>query len=210
MLFIVQLLPLLSAAASARDRTYIPRVINVFGAGKESSDMLLEDLPLEKPGSFSLSNWVKNVATMTTLAMRKLAEEPANRGVIMIHHFPGTVGTDLLTRKDSVQSSVLDNWLGRTLWTVAVKAVKLSATAPEEAGAKCLHLSTSAAHGGRGVPRTDGLDPVLTVSGTAAGSLYCVNENLEATQNNQVLLDLEKRQATDKVWTWTRKVFART
>ncbi|KAH6971367.1 hypothetical protein BKA56DRAFT_495030 [Ilyonectria sp. MPI-CAGE-AT-0026] len=206
MLFVSQLLPLLSAAAADPSTTYVPRVINIFGAGQETSSIFLEDLALKGPGRFGLMNYMKHAPTMTTLTMRKLAEDPANRGVVLIHHFPGPVGTDLLRNRDSRTGGWLGNWLGNMVFAIIATLSKLFTTTVDEAGEKCLYMSTSARYGGKGVPQNDGQGGALTLNRTLDGSLFCVNQNLEPIWLDKVLVELQGLNAPEAVWRWTENV----
>ncbi|KAF5646497.1 short-chain dehydrogenase [Fusarium tjaetaba] len=206
MLIITQLLPLLSAAAADPSRTYTPRVVNICAAGRESSDIFLDDLALKAPGHFGLVSYLKHVGTMTTLTMRKLAEDPANKDIVMIHHFPGGVGTDLMKNRDSRAGGWLDNWVGTVLMGIAARVLKLLSTTAEQAGERCLYLSTSAAYGGKGVLPNDSQESVLTLSRTPSGSLFSIGETLEPAWNDKVLDELQNKQAPEIVWRWTEGI----
>ncbi|KAH7244506.1 uncharacterized protein BKA55DRAFT_541400 [Fusarium redolens] len=179
MLTITQLLPLLSAAAADPSRTYGPHIVNISDAGKESSDIFLDDLALKAPGHFGFVNYLIHTATMTTLTMRRLAEDPRNKDVVLIHHFPGAVGTDIMRNRDSRAGSWLDNWIVTMLMSIIARIMKLLSTIVDQAGEKCLYLSTSAAYGGKGVPLNDGQKGVLTLNRTPSGSLFSINEKPE-------------------------------
>ncbi|KAH7163781.1 hypothetical protein DER46DRAFT_575129 [Fusarium sp. MPI-SDFR-AT-0072] len=101
MLIMTHLLPLLSTAAADSFCTYAPRIVTIYGAGKESSDTFLDNLALKTSGHFGFVNYLKHNATMTTLTMRKLAGDPANKDIILIHYLPGAVGADIIRNRES-------------------------------------------------------------------------------------------------------------
>ncbi|KAG5754857.1 hypothetical protein H9Q69_004543 [Fusarium xylarioides] len=206
MLIITHLLPLLSAAAADPSNAYGPRVVNISGAGKESSKIFLDDLALKAPGHFGFVNYLIHTATMTTLTMRRLAEDPANKDVVLIHHFPGAVGTDIMKNRDSRAGSWLDSWIGTVIMSIVAKLMKLLSTTVEQAGEKCLYLSTSAAYGGKGVPLSEGQERALTLNRKPSGSLFSINEKLEPIWNDKVLGELEDKHAPEVVWRWTEDV----
>jgi len=87
MRFIVNLLPLLSAASSAGQPS---RVHSALSAGKEG-EIFLDDLPLKN--HYSLKNCATQATTMTTLAFDQLAS--SNPDINFIHTSPGIVRTNI-------------------------------------------------------------------------------------------------------------------
>ncbi|KAK0631034.1 hypothetical protein B0T17DRAFT_590338 [Bombardia bombarda] len=82
------LLPLLNAAAS-------PRVVTVLAGGKEAP-LNEADLDLCEPGNWSFWNAARQAATMSTLALERVARE--NPRVSVVHWYPGPVKTPSLVK----------------------------------------------------------------------------------------------------------------
>jgi hypothetical protein len=139
-----------------------PRVVNVLTAGKESTDLFLDDLTLKEPSRFNIPNFATHAATSVTLTLKRIAEAPENKDIISIHSHPGVVGTDLFMK----------SWAGKfdpSKATVppAGDFVKLT---PEEAGERCIYLATSAEFGGNGVLVQNGRHTAKTLAHGARAS----------------------------------------
>jgi hypothetical protein len=130
--FILRLLPKLQAAAESGPEQYSPRVISILAAGSESLDLFLKDLSLKELEHFNIPTYARHVATMVTLSMKHLAEQPGNEKIVFIHAHPGRVSTDL------VRKSWGDRWNGAVPPTPAPSAGTLSQWTPDEAGEKAL------------------------------------------------------------------------
>jgi hypothetical protein len=188
-LFMMQLLPLLS-------KSLLGRIVTVFAGGMESSNIKLDDLNLEKPGNFSPIQSQRQMASMLSLCMERLAESHAN--VTFIHAYPGAINTGNLTR----------GWGDRTVMRTVTAAVStpligLFGYSLKEAGERTLYLLTSAKYGGRGLPIGSTEKPGLTSRGGPAGGLFLVNHKCETTANKAVVY--LRAEAMGVVWSATMK-----
>ncbi|KAJ1713256.1 short-chain dehydrogenase [Aspergillus flavus] len=204
--FIRRLLPLLQARASARRATsgslssFRPRIINVLAAGVETTDLFLDDLQLKEPGHFSVPSYARHVATMTSVSLKRLAEEAENDGVVIIHHHPGLVSTELFRK------SWGDQWDAKKQHSGPPAPPDMERSTPAEAGERSLYVMTSAKYGGSGVPIGEGQATGLTVQKTRDGSLLCVGDKLETLNVGDVLDSLENDGAADKIWDLTNQL----
>ncbi|KAH8589547.1 hypothetical protein B0O99DRAFT_523037 [Bisporella sp. PMI_857] len=192
-IFIRRLLPLLRAAVSPGADSYSPRIVNILGTGTETADLFLHDLTLKEPGHFSVSSYIAHCGTMTSSCLKRIAEEPENQDVIIIHNHPGLVSTEIFKK----------SWGGKLDEDAAGESLHipedLTRITPQEAGERSLYVITSAKYGGNGVPMSEGQKGGLSVKGTTRGSLLCVGDKLETLQLD--LLDsLEKSGAADVIW----------
>ncbi|OJJ78139.1 hypothetical protein ASPBRDRAFT_112184 [Aspergillus brasiliensis CBS 101740] len=204
--FIRRLLPLLQARAAARRATpgssssYRPRIVNVLAAGVETTDLFIDDLELKEPGHFSIPTYAKHVATMTSVGLKRLAEQADNHDVVIIHHHPGLVSTEL------VKKSWGDQWDEKKQHGGPPAPSDMERTTPAEAGERSLYVMTSAKYGGSGVPIVEGQETGLTVQKTKDASLLCVGDKLETLDVSNVLGSLEKDGVADKIWGLTNKL----
>ncbi|GLA53950.1 hypothetical protein CBS147343_3361 [Aspergillus niger] len=204
--FIRRLLPLLQARAAARRATtgslssYRPRIVNVLAAGVETTDLFLDDLQLKEPGHFSIPSYAKHVATMTSVSLKRLAEQAENENVVIIHHHPGLVSTELLRK------SWGDQWDENKQHGGPPAPLDMEQSTPMEAGERSLYIMTSAKYGGYGVPIGEEQETGLTVQKTRDGSLLCVGDKLETLNVGDVLDSLERNGAADKVWSLTNEL----
>ncbi|KAL3440307.1 hypothetical protein BJX65DRAFT_300577 [Aspergillus insuetus] len=202
LVFIRGLLPLVRARAAARRATqgslasFRPRVVNVLAGGAESADVFLDDLQLKEPGHFSIPIYARHVATMTSVSLRRLAEQPENKDIVIIHHHPGLVSTDLLKK------SWGDQW-GSSKQAGPPARADMERSTPAEAGERSLYIMTSAKYGGDGVPIGHGQVAGLTVQGKSDGSLLCVSDKLETLDISGVLDSLAEGRAADTIWNYT-------
>jgi hypothetical protein len=191
-LFIQHLLPLLKASTTQG------RVVSVLAGGTETTNMDLDNLNFEKPGSFS---WIKcrfYTVNMLSMAMERLAED--NKDVTFIHAYPGLVNTGNLNR----------GWRGRWLFQLFMNIVLapfflLWSYTIEQSRERMLFLVTSAKYGGHGVPLQDGVPTGLTTLGEEAGSLFLVKHNCATTANEKTLTTLRK-EAKGRIWATTTEV----
>ncbi|KAF5598561.1 short-chain dehydrogenase [Fusarium pseudocircinatum] len=188
----MQFLPQLREAAKSFGS---PRVVNVLAAGKESTDLFLDDLTLKEPGRFDIANYAAHAATSVTLTLKRISEAPENKEIIFIHSHPGIVSTDLFMK----------SWAGKFDQSKATAPpagdfVKLT---PEEAGERCVYLVTSAEFGGDGVPVQNGRHAAQTLAHGARGSLFSINDKFEIMEQDNLLADLEKMGAPQKIWDHT-------
>ncbi|EXM12545.1 hypothetical protein FoTM2_009128 [Fusarium oxysporum f. sp. vasinfectum] len=200
--FILRLLPRLQAAAKSGPEQYSPRIISILAAGNESLDLFLNDLSLKEPGHFSVPIYARHVATMVTLSMKHLAEQPGNEKIVFIQAHPGRVSTDL------VRKSWGDRWDGAVPPAATPSARPLSQWTPEEAGEKALYLMTSAEYGGKGVNVTEGRSAGLTVTHQIGESLFSVNDVMKNLQQDTLLADLEAMGAQNAIWDYSVKTLA--
>lgn len=204
--FIRRLLPLLQARASAWCATsgslssFRPRIINVLAAGVETTDLFFDDLQLEEPGHFSVLSYARHVATMTSVSLKRLAEQAENEGVVIIHHHPGLVSTELFRK------SWGDQWDEKKQHSGPPAPRDMERSTPTEAGERSLYVMASAKYGGYGVPIGEGQATGLTVQKTRDGSLLCVGDKLETLNVGDVLDSLENDGAADKIWDLTNQL----
>ncbi|KAL5622496.1 hypothetical protein FOBRF1_001746 [Fusarium oxysporum] len=125
---------------------------------------------------------------------------------LLPHHFPGTVGTDMMRNRESRAGSWLYNWIGNTVMSIIARLMKLLSTTVQQASERCLYLSTGAEYGGRGVPLKDGQERALKSNRTTSGSLFSIDERLEPIWNDKVLGELQEKQAPEIVWRWTEGI----
>ncbi|KAK2680449.1 Short-chain dehydrogenase/reductase SDR [Fusarium oxysporum f. sp. vasinfectum] len=184
--FILRLLPRLQAAAKSGPEQYSPRIISILAAGNESLDLFLNDLSLKEPGHFSVPIYARHVATMVTLSMKHLAEQPGNEKIVA-----GATGGD-----------------GAVPPAATPSARPLSQWTPEEAGEKALYLMTSAEYGGKGVNVTEGRSAGLTVTHQIGESLFSVNDVMKNLQQDTLLADLEAMGAQNAIWDYSVKTLA--
>jgi hypothetical protein len=192
----------LQAAAKSGPEQYSPRVISILAAGSESLDLFLKDLSLKELEHFNIPTYARHVATMVTLSMKHLAEQPGNEKVVFIHAHPGRVSTDL------VRKSWDDRWNGVVPPTPAPSPGTLSQWTPEEAGEKALYLMTSAEYGGKGVDVPEERSPGLTVTHQIGGSLFSVNDVMKDLQQDALLAGLEAMGAPKAIWDYSVKTLA--
>ncbi|KAI1742432.1 hypothetical protein F4680DRAFT_445995 [Xylaria scruposa] len=190
MLFILQLLPILSKAEA-------PRVVSVLGGGLERETSInLDDLDLKKPGNFSGMNAQVQYVAMNTTSLDKLASD--NPEVTFVHSWPGWVSTG------NVRRGVLENsiwgWFVRLLLDPIIGLVAMR---DDESGQRHLFQSTSAAFGGRGVPWQG--KPGQNSLEQQANGLFLVNYKCDCTPNAKVLPVLREK-ALKKVWDHTHEV----
>ncbi|KAJ9373881.1 hypothetical protein DTO282E5_1237 [Paecilomyces variotii] len=194
-IFIRRLLPLLRAAVNHGAPNFSPRIVNVLGTGVETANLYLDDLTLSGPGHFNVASYVSHVATMTSVSLKRLAEQPENKNVVILHHHPGFVSTDLLKK------SWGDQWDEGKRNMGARAPADTTFSTPEEAGERSLYVITSAKYGGSGVPLREGQGVGLTVKGTGNGSLFCVGDKLETLKLGDLLDSLEDNGSADLIWT---------
>ncbi|KAH8671550.1 hypothetical protein BX600DRAFT_510217 [Xylariales sp. PMI_506] len=182
-LLMIELMPLLNASSNN------PRIITILAAGNEYSSIHLDDLDFRQPGHYSLVSYSRSIATYTTLCMARLAQE--NPGVVMIHHYPGGVNTDLFKKRYG------DKWF----WFLMSAMLSLVGISPEDAAEKVVYMSTSAKYGGRGVPLGAKAHPALNMAKTTkAGTLFLVRDKLQEVQIDEVMAELNKMDAGNIVW----------
>ena len=182
-LMMIELLPLLNASSNN------PRVLNILAAGRESSDIYLDDIDLKKPGRFSLSTSARSTTTYTTLSMSNLAQE--NPRVVLINHYPGGVNTGLFKKAFG----------GKWFWWILALLLDVAATSPEVAAEKAVYLLTSAKYGGKGVSLGAKEHPGLTMARkTEPGALFLINDKLQELQREKVMDELNRMDAGKIVW----------
>ncbi|KAF5008996.1 hypothetical protein FDECE_4759 [Fusarium decemcellulare] len=191
--FIMRLLPQLREAAKSSESA---RVINVLAAGKETTDLFLDDLTLKQPDRFNIPTFAGHAATSVTLTLKRIAEAPENKDIIFIHSHPGVVSTDLFIK----------SWAGKfdpNTATAAPPAGDFVKLTPEESGERCMYLVTSAEFGGNGVPVQSGRRAAHTLVHGAKSSLFSINDKFEIVEQDNLLADLERMGAPQKIWDHT-------
>ncbi|KAG5746580.1 hypothetical protein H9Q70_010742 [Fusarium xylarioides] len=193
--FIMRLLPQLREAAKSFGS---PRVVNILAAGKESTDIFLDDLTLKEPGRFNITNFAALAATSVTLTLKRIAGAPENKDIILIHSHPGIVSTDLFMK----------SWAGKfdPSKATAPPAGDFVKLTPEKSGERCVYLVTSAEFGGNGVPVQNGRHAAQTLAHGARASLFSINNKFEIVEQDNLLADLEKMDAPQKIWDHTFEV----
>ncbi|KAF7590842.1 hypothetical protein BBP40_002311 [Aspergillus hancockii] len=96
--FIRSLLPLLRAAVKPGAHRYSPRIVNILGTGFETATLFLDDLTLKDPGQFSVPSYAGHCATMTSVSLKRLAEQLENKDIVILHHHPGIVATNMVKK----------------------------------------------------------------------------------------------------------------
>lgn len=177
--------------------------MNVLAAGAETSteNLFLDDLQLKQDGHFSVPSYAGHVATMTSVSLRRLSEEAENKNIVVIHHHPGLVYTEIFKK------SWGDQWDSSREHAGPPAPDDIERSTPAQAGERALYLMTSAKYGGVGVPMGEGEAAGLTVRGTRDGSLLCVGDKLETLSSVSRILDsLEDSGAAETIWSYTDKV----
>jgi hypothetical protein len=193
-LFILHLLPLLNASPNN------PRIIDILAAGFEIDTIPLDDLDFKEPKNFGIVAATKSLATYTTLALSRIADE--NPNVVVIHNHPGSVSTDILTRGWG------GKWYGKAFMEIMKPLLKVASFSPEDSGERSVYLMTSAVYGGKGVPFADSKHKALTMKKTEEGGLFCVNYKFEAIRQEKIMEWLTKQGADVRVWTRLQEVLA--
>lgn len=175
-----QLLPLLDAAPS-------PRVVSVLAGGMERA-LIEDDLDLKDPKNWGTWNVNYHVATMTTLGLEHVAAD--NPQLTAVHWLPGAVMTRGLKR---LQRHGMDPPDKRD---------------EDEAGAICLFIATNDRYAVQAglVPIPEGVSSAKR----SGGGIFILDPNGESTDNEEILADMRARGVGEKVWKFTRDVFART
>ncbi|KAK0729626.1 hypothetical protein B0H67DRAFT_638223 [Lasiosphaeris hirsuta] len=188
MLFILRLLPLLSASDAAR-------VISVLGGGMETTHLIdLDDLDLKRPGNFRVYRARPQYIAMNTMTLDKLASE--NPDIAFIHSSPGAVNTGNVRRgwdANSIVGAVFSGLVEFLTWLIGFS--------DDESGQRHLFDSTSAAFGGRGMPWTGKAG--ITTTGKSAGGLFLVNNKCDCTPNAKVVGQLREK-GQEKLWDHTQ------
>ncbi|KAH6995395.1 hypothetical protein EDB80DRAFT_755437 [Ilyonectria destructans] len=190
--FITRLLSKVRAAAA--NTTGTTRIINILAAGQETTNILLNDLTLKEPGHFNIPNFAGHAATTVTLSLKRIAEEAENKNIVFIHAHPGIVSTDLV--KKSWGDKGVPQGAGGP-------AGVFTGSTPEESGERSLYLMTSAEYGGKGVDIPNGRELGQTLTHSTGGSVFSVNDKMEIIQQDDLLADLEKMGASQKIWDHT-------
>ncbi|PGG98393.1 hypothetical protein AJ80_09543 [Polytolypa hystricis UAMH7299] len=166
--FMKTLLPLLNAAPA-------PRVVAIF-AGAKGGRLIETDLGLNKPGNFTLMNFVLGSATMLSLAMARLAAQ--NPKISFMHAYPSFVWTPALTNGSSGWKKFLLKYvIGPLIWPFGLSAA--------EAGDRALDYVVSEKY---------------AVKEERKGELYLLNWNGEIEKPPKLLVEYEKREIGEKVW----------
>ena len=181
-LLLEKLLPLLSSQDAPS-----PRVVSVLAGGQEAP-LDEADLDLRDKSSWSFWNASVHSATMHTLSLERVARE--NPRLSIVHWFPGPVSTPGLTRAANFGMKLPD---------------PMSAV---ESGQRGVFHATSdryARHGSL-VPSVSG--ELLGVAKTTAGGIWLLDPRGEVTDNEKVLAEMRKDGLPDRVWEFTRGIFA--
>ncbi|PSN61655.1 hypothetical protein BS50DRAFT_613348 [Corynespora cassiicola Philippines] len=190
--FAENLLPLLRASGRAR-------VISVHSGGLESQwGFNVNDLNLEKPGTFGAIATQRHMGIMNTLGLERLSEMKGNESIVFIHSHPGIVRTGNLFRGWGT------GWWGP--WFAAIfmdPILMLLAYSFKESAERYLYQVTSGAFGGKG-PVVPGLVGVNT-RGETSGGLFLASRTCETVKNEKELAKL-RGIAQEAVWAKTREI----
>lgn len=191
MLFILNLLPLLSKSEA-------PRVISVLGGGLERYNAVnLDDFDLKKPGNFSFLRAQMQYSNMNTITLEKLADD--NPEVTFIHSWPGSVNTGNV-RRGIDPGSIVVAWL---IWLILEPLIYLFSMTDHKAEQRNLFQCTSAAFGGHGVPWKG--KPGKNTRGEVQNGLFLVSYKCDCTMNAGVV-PLFREKAREKLWDHTQEV----
>lgn len=190
MLFILHLLPLLSAAEA-------PKIVSVLGGGLERTSVDLDDLDLKKPENFGVVKAHVHYIAMNSTTLEKLAND--NPNVTFIHSCPGWVNTGNV-RRGLDPNSIIKGWL---VWLILEPLIGLFSSSNEESGQRHLFQCTSAAFGGRGVPWKG--KPGINSLEKPADGLFLVNSKCDCTPNAKVM-PLLREKALGKIWDHTQEI----
>ena len=183
LLFVLSLLPLLKSS------TNNPRIVNLGGAGIETSKLHLDDTDFQNPENWSIGNIAAQVATAMSLTLSRLAEE--NPNVVFIFNNPGRVVTNIYNQGYG------EKWFMKAFVSVMKPAMKIVALSEADAGERCLYLLTS--------PRF-GKGEILTMIKTASGALFSINYKLEGRQWESIMTEVQRKDAGTKFWNRMQEV----
>jgi hypothetical protein len=187
LLFVIHLLPLLKAS------THNPRIMNLGGAGLETSTLLLDDLDSQKPGKYTINNIAVNFATAMSLTLSRLAKE--NPTVVFIFANAGLVITNIYSHGFD------GRWYIKALIAATKPLIRIAALSEADAGDRSLYLLTSARFGQKGgVLSTAGESNALTMLKTESGALFSINCKLESVHWEGVMNEEQRKDAGAKFW----------
>ncbi|KAH7007966.1 uncharacterized protein B0I36DRAFT_258234 [Microdochium trichocladiopsis] len=204
-LFTSLLLPLLrnsaasSSSSASASPSYAPRVISIGAAGLESASVPLDDLDLKSPKIFGPLVCAKTCATMSTVFYDHLASSPGNEGVVFIYNHPGNVDTNILKNGwgEGSWGPTLVGLVQRLVWPL-IRLFGVGGITAAVSGERSLFLCTSAMFGGRGVS-VDGCGRGRTLAGREMGGIFCVPENIECIQPQEVVGKLFVNGGREKI-----------
>ncbi|PMD29263.1 NAD(P)-binding protein [Hyaloscypha variabilis F] len=182
LLFVLHLLPLLKAS------THNPRIVNLGGAGLETSKLLLDDIDLQKPANWSIGNLAAQIATAMSLTLSRLAEE--NPNVVFVFANPGLVVTNIYNQGYG------GKWYMKAFVGIMKPAMKIVALSEADAGERCLYLLTSAWSG----------RDALTMMKTKSGALFSITYKFETVQWEGVMTESQRKDAGNKFWSRMQEV----
>ncbi len=191
MRFLLDLLPLLNAAPSAR-------VVSVAGAGLEG-ELWPEDFALKEKDHYSVSKAAGAAASMTTLFLEQMRKE--NPKMVFVHLYPGTVASGTANRPEHF------GWAMRLLlgW-VFLPLIRLFGLSVEEAGERVLFAATSgmfrAVSGGG-----DGI--AVGSDGNRGSGVYLVMADSSTKEGSKVVKELREKGIAQKVVDHTMGEFER-
>lgn len=181
MRFLLNLLPLLNAAPSAR-------VVSVFAAGYEGP-LWPEDFALKEKEHYSVANAATAAASMTTLFFEEMGKQ--NPKMVLIHLHPGHVPyTSLVKRTENF------HWLAKIvlMWIIAQLVMFFNGYSVGEAGERVLFAATNGRF--RAVGRGSGgkgLEGIEVGSGGMRGSgVYRVMGNSSAKEAPKLVRDMRE------------------
>lgn len=214
MRFTHDLLPLLSAAPSAR-------VVSVFAPGfaGELAGLDLADLGLAKTANQGVARGMSHASLMTTLQFEELAAR--NEKVSFVHVYPGEVITPEFARAD------FPGWLKLLCLWVLVPVVRLLvARSYDEVGARMMFAGLSARYppaaaspvarsqesgagqsGQRTLPLPEGIQTARGSAGQVGSGAYCLDCDGEPVNNGKNLERWRKLDAGKIIREHTMEVF---
>ena len=175
-----KLLPLLNSEDASS-----PRVVSVLAGGMEAP-LNESDLDLREPSNWSYWNASVHSATMMTLSFERIAQE--NPRLSLVHWYPGAVSTPGLARANSFGMH------------------PPNPMTQHESGQRGVFHATSDRYSNHGslIPTPEGLD----AAPKTGGGIWLLDPQGDVVDNEKVLVDLRKNGLPEKVWKFTRDIFA--
>ncbi|KAL2350618.1 hypothetical protein BJ546DRAFT_381950 [Cryomyces antarcticus] len=196
MRFIINLMPLITAASAASE---LSRVITVLAAGSEGN-IRLEDLELKH--NFTLHACLAHCVVMSDFMIEELASRYP--GTAFSHSYPGTVKTGIANELSGpVRLGVKVLYSVIAPWILNV----------QESGERHFFQLTSqafpAARGRVGVPLPEGLDVIDGMKGEKGGGAYLLDWDGKAVGDQSILNKFREQGLGPKVWEHTMQMFHR-
>lgn len=187
-------------------QSHSPRVVSIFGAGKEGN-FFPADLSLRS--HYSLFNNVSHVTFMTTFFFESIAAQ--HPSISCLHVYPGMVKTP------EFENGLFPSWMKWWFKWIMLPIITPLCISIEESGERNLFLCTSKKYppsnaSEAGITETtasSGTVEVATgVNGERGSGVYAVNWNGETiTSCESVYASLRQKGIRETVWDHTMKAF---